>query len=107
MNMPNVTTKIVKFKKEHTPKHSIPIQENSFGRIIFRNKSTDYCICKIDGCGQIVTSAKGSQTTLFNHIEHHSKMETAIISNSKKRPRIVQLSLLFTLSSIKKSFDRT
>ena len=91
--MTNVTTKPVKFKKEYTPKHGIPIPENSFGRIIFRNKSTDFCICRIDSCGQVVSSSKGSNTALFHHIEKHTKTETSILCNNKKRPRKVLFKL--------------
>ena len=82
----NVQTKPVNFKREKTPKHNVTIPSNAFGRILFHNKATDYCICRIDDCRQVVSSSKGSNTALFHHIEHHDKDNT-VISNTQKRPR--------------------
>ena len=84
--MPNLKTQPVDFTKTHTPTHGIPIPENAFGRIVYKDKPTFFCICRIGTCDEIVSFANRSRNSLYNHIEHHSKMETNIVG-SNKRPR--------------------
>ena len=83
--MPNQEFQNIDFKKSHTPK-GVPIPENAFGRIVFKDKPTDFCICRIADCGQVISFANRSKTGLYHHIDQHNKTNRTI-QGSNKRPR--------------------
>ena len=84
--MPNLQYQNIQFQKTHTPKHGVEIPENCFGRILFKDKPTYFCICRIDNCGEVISFANRSRNSLYNHIEHHNKTNTNV-PGSNKRPR--------------------